>query len=76
MATLLSASKQEQADIERSIILNCLGIFVYQVLQTKSNSLGERLFEIINIFISETRVKKKPNLNQSFLLNFFVLCFR
>lgn len=59
MAILLFANKQEQTDIERSIILNCLGVFLFQEIQAKSNSIGERLIEIINIFISETKLNNR-----------------
>lgn len=65
----MGARKQEQTDLARCVVLNCLGIIIYQDLKNRNRNMSNILPEIVNIFIAETRVNFKfdSNCKSSFL---------
>ncbi|XP_053203445.1 ral GTPase-activating protein subunit alpha-1-like [Panonychus citri] len=55
----MGARKQEQTDLARCVVLNCLGIIVYQDLKNRNRNMSNILPEIVNIFIAETRFNNR-----------------
>lgn len=56
LKVLIGASKKDQTDLERCIVLNCLGILIYREVKHRNSVISDQFSEIVNIFIAETRV--------------------